>query len=761
MTRTTDLRSGWLFREGFDRVWTQQPPEGAPVVLPHNAVDMPIDYFDERAYQRPFTYQRSVPWEPRFEGKEVLLRFEGAMADAHVYLNGTLAAHHPDGYTPFEVRLTDHFQEGAVQVTVHLDGSENPDIPPFGGRIDYLTYAGLYREASLKVVDPVSIAALKIEPQDVLSPTKSLLVKCWASAPDDSQDFQWTLRLKDASGAVIASATATADTKETEIRLENLEGIALWQPGDPVLYHVEATLSCGDNEDRVTERFGWRTAEFTPTGFRLNGAPLKLIGLNRHQSYPYAGYAFGRDAQARDAEIVKHELGCNIVRTSHYPQSKAFLERCDEIGLLVLEEIPGWQYLGGPLWQDRAVDNVRAMIERDWNHPSIILWGVRINESVDDDAFYTRTNALTHQLDTTRQTGGIRKHVLSTLLEDVYTFNDFILGEHLRPGTNTDRQALRDPQTVTGLPEDVPYMVTEYNGHMFPTKVTDGELRQVEHVKRHLDVLNATFGVDRISGCIGWCMFDYNTHADFGSGDRICHHGVMTMFREPKFAAAAYASQRPYADGVVFEPVTYWARGERNIGGVFPLTVLTNVEEVRLRIPGQDALSFFPDRKDYPHLPNPPVVIGKDAFGEEILGKWGGEWPSVELEGLVGGEVVTRRAFARDPVATELAVIPDADSFAADHQELRIVVRALDQEGNKLHLIDASVEITVKGPATVIGPARRTLRGGATGCWIRSNGTPGEIAVTVRSDRFPESTVHITSAAPSNSVGSEPMGLGA
>jgi beta-galactosidase len=118
-------------------------------------------------------------------------------------------------------------------------------------------------------------------------------------------------------------------------------------------------------------------------------------------------------------------LHCNIVRTSHYPQSRHFLDRCDEIGLLVLEEIPGWQHIGDESWKQVAIDNVGRMIRRDWNHPSIVLWGVRINESPDDHNFYTRTNALAHALDDSRQTGGIRNFPESEFLEDVFTVNDF------------------------------------------------------------------------------------------------------------------------------------------------------------------------------------------------------------------------------------------------------------------------------------------------------------------------------------------------
>src|SRR5690606_20815362 len=127
-------------------------------------------------------------------------------------------------------------------------------------------------------------------------------------------------------------------------RFEDLHGMALWDLTTPNLYTL--ILSLGDS-DALETSFGFRTTEFTPEGFFLNGRHLKLRGLNRHQSFPYSGYALGRAAQERDAEILKHELHVNIVRTSHYPQSTWFLDHCDRLGLLVFEEIPGWQHIGG------------------------------------------------------------------------------------------------------------------------------------------------------------------------------------------------------------------------------------------------------------------------------------------------------------------------------------------------------------------------------------------------------------------------------
>ena len=723
MRSVTSFNDNWVF-EG-----------GETVTLPHTAVELAFSYFDETAYQRPFTYEKRFVADPAWDGMEVSVLFDAAMANAVVHLNGERIVAHKDGYTPFEARLTGALKAGENVLSVTIDGSENPEIPPFGAMIDYLTYAGIYRDVWLKVTAPVFIDAVKVETPDALAERKSVFAKVWLGnrrglAPAGQLDAE----LRDAAGTVLARTSVPA-TDGAELRFEALEGLALWQPHDPVLYTLAVWLC---DSDMVETRFGFRTAEFTPEGFKLNGKPFKLRGLNRHQSFPYSGYALGRAAQERDAEILKHTLHVNMVRTSHYPQSKWFLDHCDRLGLLVFEEIPGWQHIGGAAWKDEAVENVRRMITRDWNHPSIVIWGVRINESQDDHDFYVRTNALAHELDQTRSTGGVRYITDSELLEDVYTMNDFILGNE-ELGGNRPRTALRPQQEVTGLDRVVPYMITEYGGHMYPTKSYDQEQRQAEHVRRHLEVLNAAYGDAQIAGCIGWCAFDYNTHKDFGSGDRICHHGVMDMFREPKFAAFAYASQCEPEEEVILKPVTVWARGERNIGGVLPLMVLTNCDEIELRYGDHAPKRIGPDRETFPHLPHAPVIFDRRHFSSEELGLWGMKWEDATITGYIGGKPVKTVQFCADPVATTLEVVADAEAIGPT-DAVRVIVRALDQTGNLLPYFFEPVEIAVAGAGKRLGPGLVPLRGGVAGFWVQAQGS-GTISVQVTSPVLGTTTI--------------------
>ena len=738
MRIVTNINQGWTFHEGFSDHLKSSAVAGQSVTLPHNAVDMPFNYFDEKCFQRAFTYQKTIRNSSDFADKEVSIVFDGAMADSVVYLNGQEIVAHKDGYTPFIARLTGLLKDVDNLISVKIDGSENPEIPPFGGQIDYLTYAGIYRDVWLKVTDPVSIGNVKIEAGHVLEAEKSLSVRCDIANPENrALSGTVAVTLKDKSGAVIATGSAAVSGASVTVNLSGLKGIDLWDVQNPNLYDVVVDLNTPDGSDSVTTAFGFRTTQFTADGFLLNGKPLKIRGLNRHQAWPYVGYAMGRTAQERDAEMMKHTLKCNLVRTSHYPQSKWFLDHCDRIGLMVFEEIPGWQHIGGNAWKQEAIRNVRRMIERDWNHASIVIWGVRINESQDSHDFYTETNRLAHELDSTRQTGGVRYITESEFLEDVYTMNDFIQGNEEMPFSNRPRLSLRDQQEVTGLPKKVPYIVTEYNGHMYPTKRHDQEQRQHEHVHRHLAILNAMYGDPNISGCIGWCMFDYNTHKDFGSGDRICHHGVMDMFREPKFAAYAYTSQCDPSDEVIMKPVTFWARGERNIGGVLPLIILTNVDEVEVVYGGNLTKRVGPDRENYPHLPHPPVVLDHRHFTMDELGLWGMTWENVVFTGYINGKPVKTLNMVADQLPTTLNVESDSLTIRGSEKDsVRVIVRGHDQAGNILPFLDDVVTVSVQGPAKILGPSTLVLTGGTSGFWLESTGGTGAITLDLSSTRY-------------------------
>jgi beta-galactosidase len=401
---------------------------------------------------------------------------------------------------------------------------------------------------------------------------------------------------------------------------------------------------------------------------------------------------------------------------------------------MVFEELPGWQFVGDEDWKNVALQNIREMIERDWNHPSIVIWGVRINESQDDDSFYIRTNELAHSLDSTRQTGGVRYIENSHLLEDVYTMNDFV-----HSGKNI---GLRKQREVTGLPYDVPYLVTEYNGHMFPTKKADNEERHVEHVLRHLRVQDASWADDSISGAIGWCAFDYNTHSDFGAGDMICHHGVMDIFRIPKFASYVYGSQVSPKEKPVLVPVTYWARGERSETTVLPLIILTNCDWITLRYGDYEPITMYEKSKEFKHLPYPPFIINIQDIPFEQISQWGMMWADGVITGYVGNEAVITVKMAKNPVPTKLLVTADDYELTAGEKDAtRIIIKLVDQYDRPLPFINAITKVKVTGPARIQGPDEVVLIGGSAGLWVESEGIRGDINIEVQCQGFKDNII--------------------
>ena len=514
--------------------------------------------------------------------------------------------------------------------------------------------------------------------------------------------------------------------------------------------------------------------------FYLNKKKVFIRGLNRHQCYPYVGYAVPEQLQREDARILKEELQVNAVRTSHYPQSHYFLDECDHRGLLVFTELPGWQHIGDEKWKQQACENVREMVLQYRNHPSIFLWGVRINESLDDDEFYRETNRIAHELDPSRCTSGVRYIENSHLLEDVYSYNDFSHNGKT-PGAKAKKDVLKD---------DAPLLISEANGHMFPTKSWDPWEKRQEHALRHARVLNAAMADGDHVGCYQWCMFDYPTHQDFGSGDRICYHGVMDYFRNAKPAAATHASQGQRHP--VLEVTSSMDIGDYAAGIIGNVTCLTNAEEVKLYKNDKYVATFRPD-PSFSALPHGPVTIDdtvgalleteegftgekarvirkcmniirlkglaglsaadKALFGyamvrfrlkyEELvrlyglyLGNWGGQATAWRFDAVTAGEVI---ASVTKAPSQKLHL-----DVTASHTELKegevydmsaVRIRLLDEFDNVAVYASLPVTIKAEGPVEVVGPAVAVLEGGMGGTYLRTTGQDGTACVTLSTDQ--------------------------
>ncbi len=705
------------------------------IVIPHTNVRLPWHSFDDKDYEFVSLYRRKFKLPAEARGKHVFVDFEGAMTASTVWINGTKLGEYKGGYTPFCFDLTPHIDfDGENVLAVDLDSTERADIPPFGHQIDYLTFGGIYREVWLRIVPATFIENVFAKPKDVLGGKPTLDVDCHIQHLELSKDaLTIEVELRDGDRSIakatqkVPPAEAATDPAVHTVHFDTLTGIKLWDLEHPNLYSVHVRLLKGtqliDTDHRT---LGFRHAEFTEQGFALNGKVIKLRGLDRHQTFPFVGQAMPGRCQRSDAHILKHKLKTNIVRTSHYPQSRHFLDACDEIGLLVLEEIPGWQHIGDEAWKLISIDNVGRMIRRDWNHASIILWGVRINESKDDHDFYTRTNAFAHKLDPTRQTGGIRYFQSSEFLEDVFTMNDF--GFPLKP------------------PNHPRYLNTEFVGHTYPTKTIDQKERIQEHMLRHARIHDQLASNPQYAGGIGWCAFDYNTHGDFGSGDRICYHGVTDIFREPKLAAHFYKSQCDPADEVVLEPAFHWARGDESIG-FREAWFCSNCEHLKVYIDAKQVAEVDPNKKEFAHLKYAPFVV--DLF-EAAISHWG----DLKVEGYIGGKKVIEKTLSGLGVDQKFALLPDDTKLIADGADsTRVVLRVTDEFGAPRPFSNDSVKLELEGPAELIGDNPFALIGGTGAIWIRAKEKSGPVKLTATHPWLGKQELHVEiSAAPPESI---------
>lgn len=795
MTHRLYLNDDWLFTEQFeDSLMAPEYPENTlqPVRLPHTCKETPFHYFDESLYQMVSGYRRHLLIPADWQGKRILLTFEGAAHDSTVFCNGKKVGEHHCGYTAFTVDLTDSVLYGQDNLLcVRLDSREILNVPPFGYVIDYMTYGGIYRDVRLEVKEKVSLSDIFVHTAiDFRSSPVTAQITSEITLTESNGNVtirQYYMPKSTAAGQeswrLLCEQTVSADTNcDKEIALTAaITDPLLWDTEEANLYILKTQLY-QDNTllDETETTFGIREAVFKKDGFYLNGKKLRIRGLNRHQSYPYVGYAMPESMQRLDADLLKKELGLNAVRTSHYPQSHYFLERCDELGLLVFTEFPGWQHIGDDAWKAQAVENAEDMIRQYRNHPSIILWGIRINESPDDDAFYEKTNAVAHKLDPSRPTGGVRAMKKSHLLEDVYTYNDFLHDGEM-PGCDPKKKVTSDMEK--------PYLISEYNGHMYPTKAFDNEERRSEHAIRHANVLDAVAGQSDIAGSFGWCMFDYNTHKDFGSGDRICYHGVMDMFRNPKLAANIYACEQEQTP--VLEITSSMDIGEHpgcNRGNIY---ILSNADSVKMYKNDRFIKEYLPGMSPYKHLKHGPILID-DFIGDSLaqnerfrpkhakeitdamnlvargslnhipkrlyltalkllliyhidfaevtrlytkyIGDWGGTATIYRFDAIKDGKVV--KSVTKEPVR-EIRLEAEADHTILTEQHTYDValvrIRAVDDHGNVLPFYQEPVRLITEGDISIIGPDTIALQGGMGGTYVKSTGRSGRGALLLQS----------------------------
>ena len=745
MREIYNLNLGWYFKPACDLAEAAAPAWDTyeQVNLPHTVRELPYNCFSHFETAMVSSYTRKLTLPNSAAGKRAVLEFLGVMARYELYVNGVFAAEHRGGYSRSRVDITQFLHPGENLLFLLVDSTENEEIPPFGKTIDYLCFGGIYRDVNLLITDPAYMEDVLLR-YDLEGTAARLHPEIRMNNAGPAFRGQADVTIRDPEGKTVKAYTAEADFaagfSSLELPSETAEDLTLWELENPFLYTITVQVRReGHIADSLTQKTGFRTVLAAPDGFYLNGKKRKLVGLDRHQSYPYAGYALPERAQAADADILKNYLHVNTVRTSHYLQSEGFLSRCDEIGLLVFSEIPGWGYIGGEKFKQTSHQDIRDMIITQYNHPSIFIWSIRINESADDDEFYAQSNAIARSLDTSRPTTGVRCIKNSHLLEDVYAFNDFI---HMTREVKHYRElVLTNQQSVTGLTRKVPYIVTEYCGHVYPVKPFDGEERQLRQAQIHARVQNANMARSDAMGAIGWCAFDYQTHGDYGAGDKICYHGVMDMFRMPKYAAYVYRSQADPEEEIVFEPCTLLARGENDDNKPVPFMVCTNCDYVEVQLYGKSIGNFFPSLS-YCSLPHPPIMVDKDP------GHWSDIWKGGTIIGYYKGKEVARRTYSCDAHLEDLTVSIDDTSLCNTLVDsTRVTACFTDQAGNPLPFYNGVLTIETSEHLQLVGPATVAAIAGRIGFWVKTvpGKGPGAGTITLHAlnTRIPPKTLTV------------------
>lgn len=711
--RSTRLDTGWRFHLG-DAAGAEQPSFGDAawerVTLPHTAR---IEALVTGPPGSP-TYQwQGICWYriplrlPAADvGKTVFLRFEAAMNVADVWLDGERVGGHMGGWLPFVVDLTGRLRPGRESVlAVRLDNRDNPVTGPKPLHLlDFNSYHGLYRYVHLVVKDPLHIT----DPIGADRPASGgVFVTCprvsAASATvrvqthvrnghPEARTFHLHARLVDADGAVVAHEISSERTLRPGDEAEVLQDLVvrapkLWSPRAPNLYTVRCeVLSEGEVADVEETRIGIRRIEISRDGFRINGEKMFLRGTNRHQEYPYVGYAVPEEAQHRDARRIK-EAGFDYVRLSHYAHAPAFMDACDELGIVVMDSIPGWQYFNpDPAFAALQYRNVRDLVRRDRNRPSVILWEVSLNETAMPPEFVARTHAIAHQeypgdqcytcgwthgydvFIQARQHGGCTREADHPCVVSEYGDWEYYA---MTAGLNQE--------SWSGL------TLAESNSRQLRWQGERAQLQQAANFQEAHDDNRATAAfADGL-----WVMYDYNR----GYAPDIESSGCMDIFRLPKYAWYFFRSQRDPSErypNATTGPMVFIA-SEWTPASATDVRVYSNCDEVELRLNGRPVERRRPDRgRMSAHLAHPPFTFHLGRFTPGVL----------EAVAWLGGREAARHAVRTPGPVARLTVEVDRSG------------RAPSRAGKDVLFVRAALR---DAAGTVVAAAWENVAFGATG----------------------------------------------
>lgn len=693
------------------------------VNLPHTPFVEPLVVLHQ--WQGICYYRKQLNISRKEIDKQLWLEFEGAMHLADVWVNGQHLTQHSGGYTPFVADVTGMLHaDRANEILVRLDNRNNPLIPP--GKpletLDFCYYGGLYRDVNLIVKQPVHIThpimadevaggGVFVTYPRVSELEAEVKVKTQVSNKTGIQKhltirhtlYEWSKK-KGGCGKKVASVESplvlAAGTTLHHTQQFAVNNPKLWYPDSPALYVLRTEVMDGrEVTDCENTRIGIRRIEMTrEKGFVINGKPLILEGSNRHQEYPYVGNAISDQAQYRDMYQIRNN-GFNTVRLGHYPQDPSVLEACDELGLLVIEPIPGWQFFNKAQgFINHTYKDIRDLIRRDRNHPSIIMWETTLNESWPPKNWKNQAVQTAHeefpgdQCYTSGDTYGYDGF-------DV-CYNDWEEGYN-RPNTTRKPGFIRE------------YYDYEFGGHYSTTRVTRGD---GDHAMTQ-NAWNDQWSHNRyrayypwtIGGAV-WSMYDYNR----GCCDNICYSGLADVFRLPKFGLLYFRTQVKKGSFTPAGPMAYevfinshWLEDSSDT-----LQVYGNVDEVQLLLNGRVVARQRPDNK-----PSTAKYVSRPDGGNAVnidfppFTFFNVKWEQGELKaiGYKDGKAVAEHV-VRTPGAVEAMDITYFESGvpASCYDLLIVYVNLKDLHGtdcfgenNREVRLEVLQGGEVRGPATI------------------------------------------------------------
>lgn len=735
------------------------------VSLPDGLELLPVEASGCINYQGEAWYRKHFTPDEAWRGQRLFLHFEGIMGKSKVWVNGHLVEEHYGGFLPAIADVTDYVEYGRDNVVaVWADNSDDPTYPPGKpqGDLDFTYCGGIYRDCWLVVHGPVFIT----DPNYENETAGGGLFVSFGQVSDEKAEVRMDVQVRNLSGQAFAGtvvgelydseghrvvsvrkklAVPRGKARQVSGRLE-VEQPHLWSPDTPYLYnlHVYVKDAAGNTVDGYRRRIGIRSIEFKgKEGFWLNGKPYPepLIGANRHQDFAVIGNALSNSLHWRDAKKLR-DAGLRVIRNAHYPQDPAFMDACDELGLFVIVNTPGWQFWSDePVFAQRVYEDIRNMVRRDRNHPSVWLWEPILNETNYPADFARR---------------------VTDILREEYPYPYCYAGcDVTARGHELFPVQFAHPINGEGGPFSVDKMgpsfsyftrewgdnVDDWSSHNSPSRASRawGEIPMLVQAQGYArpdyqhtcyDMLYRTTR-QHVGGCL-WHSFDHQRgyHPDPFYG------GIMDAFRQPKLAYYMFCAQRPPQTNPQLKadsgPMVYIAHSMTPFSPR-DVTVYSNCEEVRLTY-CKGGKTWLYQKKDTAGMPSPVITFQGvfDVMKDKALARAGKHADSYLLaEGMMEGKVVaTHQVFpARRPSRLLLWVDDEGVPLKADGSDMVVVVAAVaDEQGRIKRLNNGEVQFEIEGPATLVADSATftnpaPVRWGTAPVLVRAGLQPGKIKI--------------------------------